>query len=464
MDIYPDSLPAQMAVILFILLFAYLSRQNPRRAALLFPIILPLYLIKIQLKFPVPSSQFPAINTIPTNLLEILMIIFLIVNFKLVWQGIHQLAFQVSRYFIFAAGCLLLAVILSTVYAINLPTALGAAKSWFVLPMLLFFALLPTLQSPRYRQKFLYFLALSGAVITLMTLPFIWQNLYGYDGRLTGIFLSPNHLAMALVPGILALVIPLSSSGSSILSFPRRRESRIVLRLLLFLELVILYLTYSYGAWIGLFVAILFLPHQKSTSPLSHPYQGGGLRGGIAEGKKLIAYGLGLTAILVTVFLSQLSNPKLQHIIKGDYYSSLHSRLMIWQSALVISKDYWLTGIGAGNFQQAYLDYQKYFPEPYIEWAVPQPHNILLAFLTELGITGLIGFILILITTLKKLMAYGLWLMADPLTLWAFAYLIYTIIHGLIDTPYFKNDLAIVFWLALAAIWASQPKQKSRQS
>ena len=61
-------------------------------------------------------------------------------------------------------------------------------------------------------------------------------------------------------------------------------------------------------------------------------------------------------------------------------------------------------------------------------------------------------------------MAYGLWLMADPLTLWAFAYLIYTIIHGLIDTPYFKNDLAIVFWLALAAIWASQPKQKSRQS
>jgi len=28
--------------------------------------------------------------------------------------------------------------------------------------------------------------------------------------------------------------------------------------------------------------------------------------------------------------------------------------------------------------------------------------------------------------------------------------MIYILLHGLIDTTYFKNDLAVVFWLAVA--------------
>jgi len=52
----------------------------------------------------------------------------------------------------------------------------------------------------------------------------------------------------------------------------------------------------------------------------------------------------------------------------------------------------------------------------------------------------------------------------DSLSLWAFAYLVYIILHGLIDTPYMKNDLAILFWLALAVIWGVKlTKERSKK-
>ena len=69
---------------------------------------------------------------------------------------------------------------------------------------------------------------------------------------------------------------------------------------------------------------------------------------------------------------------------------------MIWKSAGLMIKNNPLFGIGPGNFQEKYMEYQKYFP-PYLEWAVPQPHNIFLAFWLESGLIGLAGFILLLL-------------------------------------------------------------------
>jgi putative inorganic carbon (HCO3(-)) transporter len=235
---------------------------------------------------------------------------------------------------------------------------------------------------------------------------------------------------------------------------PARQGSRKILYLLLLaLELLLLYLTYSYGTWISIIVASLLT---VILNFFCHPERAQRAEGSLSI-KRLL-----LIIIFGALALSQYNNPKLQHIVNSDYYSSLHSRIMIWQSALLVSRDHWLTGVGAGNFQQAYLDYQSRFPEPYIEWAVPQPHNIFLAFLTQLGIIGLISFILIVLLTLFIVIPAKAGIqksnfklrITDPLTLWATAYLVYLIVHGLVDTPYFKNDLAILFWLALAIIWS----------
>lgn len=292
---------------------------------------------------------------------------------------------------------------------------------------------------------------------------------------------------MALVPGIIALLIQTSRSKSQ----KDKLRVKILSYLILFLELLVLYFTYSYGAWLGLAAALFFVILSESRGRAE-----GSVVPSVGSGpiKRIVRCALIALTIFALIFITQLSNPKLQHILNGDYYSSLHSRLMIWQSAWLISKDHWLAGVGAGNFQQAYLDYQSRFSEPYIEWAVPMPHNIFLAFLTQLGIVGLVSFIIILILSLVRVVIpafepesrrrterkpgnnlkafsgsriFGrLWRPSsgmttkDSLTLWACVYITYIVIHGLIDTPYFKNDLAILFWLAIAAIWTGKEAEK----
>jgi len=105
-------------------------------------------------------------------------------------------------------------------------------------------------------------------------------------------------------------------------------------------------------------------------------------------------------------------------------------------------------GIGPGNFQKTYLEYQKYFP-PYLEWAVPQPHNLYLAFWLESGLSGLIGFIWLLVLFFrdnKKAREYNL-----ETGLLCLAIILYFLIHGLVDTTYWRNDMAVIFWAVIVA-------------
>ena len=130
-------------------------------------------------------------------------------------------------------------------------------------------------------------------------------------------------------------------------------------------------------------------------------------------------------------------------------YPSIKSRLVIWQSAWEILKDHPLIGIGPGMFQKYYLDYQPRF-EPYPEWAVPQPHNIFLAFWLQTGLLGLIGLVWLLAVFFretKKGLNPG---QGSILMIILMAAMIYVIVHGLVDTTYWKNDLAIIFWLITA--------------
>ena len=127
--------------------------------------------------------------------------------------------------------------------------------------------------------------------------------------------------------------------------------------------------------------------------------------------------------------------------------SSLASRLAIWKSAGLMAEKNPLFGIGPGNFQEKYLEYQKYFP-PYLEWSAPQPHNIFLAFWLESGLVGLIGFIILLVYFFrdnKKAIENNL-----DLGILFLAIMIYVLIHGLVDTTYWRNDLAVVFWVVAA--------------
>jgi O-antigen ligase len=129
---------------------------------------------------------------------------------------------------------------------------------------------------------------------------------------------------------------------------------------------------------------------------------------------------------------------------------------MLWQAALRIGTDNFFLGIGPGMFQKHYLDYQKYFI-PYLEWAVPQPHNILLAFWIQNGVFGVVGFVLLVFWFFKNGILRK---NAGNRGLYALLMLImvYFLAHGLVDTTYWKNDLSLVFWLIIfLAVYLNQP-------
>jgi O-antigen ligase len=128
---------------------------------------------------------------------------------------------------------------------------------------------------------------------------------------------------------------------------------------------------------------------------------------------------------------------------------------MIWEASFKILEDNWFWGVGLGNFQEKYLEYQKYYP-PYLEWAVPHPHNLFLAAWLFGGIISFLSFLLIIALWLRDSV------LCEPAKIFwpAWGALLYFIIHGFFDTTFLKNDSALLFWLFLAL---SLAKKNSRQ-
>ncbi|MEP7162929.1 MAG: O-antigen ligase family protein [Candidatus Moraniibacteriota bacterium] len=340
-----------------------------------------------------------------------------------------------KRTFFIGAGLFLLGAVLSYTLNPETLTGLGILKSFFFLPALLALLLMLTIRNEEGMRKILW-LWLSGlALMAWWSLILAMRGEFTYDGRLAGIYESPNYLAMLLAPG-------LALSLYFFLTAPRRnvKGGSIFFFLILAIDL---FLTRSYGALLSTFVSLpVFLWFVRKDM-----------------GATLKKFLLALCFAFITLCLLIYPTQKFQSLWHGDERSSLVSRAMIWKAAFKIGSDNAFIGIGPGNFQEKYLEYQKYFP-PYLEWAVPEPHNLSLAFWLQTGLIGLSGFFIVLYSILRA--GYRRWkennLSPEERLLGSllFSLLLFYLLYGLIDTPYFKNDLALAFWgtLGLLLSWS----------
>ena len=193
--------------------------------------------------------------------------------------------------------------------------------------------------------------------------------------------------------------------------------------------LLTLFYTYSYAAWIAVFLS-------ATLTALFY-----------LQKKKFFLLSLGLTVLFSFAALSQLNSQKFSSLIHFSQRSSLSSRIMIWKATEKMLLQNPILGIGPGNFQVKYLSLQAYFP-PYLEWAVPQPHNVFLAFWLQSGLIGLVGFLLLLSFIFYQLLKKNQLKKISP-ELLLFSFFLYIILHGLVDTPFWKNDLSFLFWVYL---------------
>ena len=426
-----------MFLIIFFLIFALICAKNIRYGIYAIIFAMPLYVIRFSV-FGVPST--------------ILEIMIYILFFVWVLNGVHSLECNkswfkqtnfihtfcdlgglLSKNKILLVGIVLLffGLIISTFNSIDLRTSLGIFKGWFFDPFLFFIVFVNVIKKDKQIILSLKSWIFSGVIVSLISIFYLLNSELTFDGRLRAFFLSPNYLAMYLSPVFLITLFFLLNK--KVFNTPVRRIGRqcSISSIFLIIISIPLFFTYSYGAFLGIFMGALYI-----------------FRNQVSSTRNLVSVYVSLLIIVLAGFIFISSN-KFDQIIDSENRSSFHSRLIIWNTSKEIIKDNPIFGIGPGTFQEAYLSYAERFDKPYLEWAVPQPHNIFLAFYLQTGLIGFSGFVLILFWFFKC--NYYNCRNEAPFYLYGVinVLMIYVLIHGLLDTTYWKNDLSLMFWLII---------------
>lgn len=312
-------------------------------------------------------------------------------------------------------------------------TGLGMLKTWFVAPMILVWVWNESEPKTHDIEKMLLVWFGVVATVSFLSLEYFFQGNLTFDGRLSAWFTSPNYLAFSLAPGVLLsqyfFVHPI---------FEKKTWSKLIIACIFFSLLFSLFFTRSYAVWLSLATAngvFLFLTLKKEVS----------------RQKKVTA-----TVLLLFIFGSFLflesSSEKWQALVSLQERSSLSSRMMIWQVAAKAIFEHSFFGIGIGRFQEVYLSYQQDFPL-YLEWAVPQPHNLYLALWLQTGIIGLFGFGFLVVAWLRQMMILQKlsdeFFSVKKLSALLVSFLLFFLLFGFVDTPFFKTDQAFVFWFII---------------
>lgn len=383
--------------------------------------LLPAYLI-----------QFNFFGKGTINLLDILLLFFLIFFGYYLFENKRR---QLFKKFLGKNGKLLIPLFiiligflfsyLNNLTATNWQDGLGILKSFLLLPI--FFALAVSFLIQRKKISYIKILKsyfLSSVIIASGSILYFLLGLTTYDHRVSLFFDSPNSLAMYLVPGFLIGSWFLKKTGLKSVS----TKKLFLIASLLFLATAII-LTQSLGGWIGLGGAFIFLFWPENIKPL----------------REKISYPLIMALSFLTLIFIFTSHTIISKTGYSPFISpsSFDSRLVIYQVGAKITVDHWLQGIGPGNFQKVYLDYQQYFL-PYPQWAVPHPHNLFLTFWLEAGLLGFIGFWLLFWNLRVNFREHK-----TSFETLIMSIMIYFLLHGLVDTPFWKNDLAVIFWLII---------------
>lgn len=389
--------------------------RSPRIGVWLTVLAIPAYVIKF------------TVGPIPTTLVEI--ILWGTAVGWLVRQPVVNLRALISSYRPLRWQLVLLAVGLVVGVAVSgdLRLSLGIVKGWFIDPILLY-GLILVLLDRRSINLLVPLLLLSTLPISIMA---IGQALTGHfitiDHRASAWFISANYLSLYLVPILLL--------GTSMLFDPGYRRPAPFYWIVSIPGLIALYFSYSYGGWLAMVA--------------------GGLVIGIWQFRHRWQFWVGSAAVALLAAATQITNERITRMFNFKLQSSASVRLQVWAADWLMVKEHWLTGIGLGRYPARYPEFvTRLFPTP-LEPAMLHAHNVYLQFIINLGFIGLVAFGSLVVTFFRWVRhCQSHW--ATPLT----AAMTALLVHGLVDTPYWKNDLSLVFWILLAiAAVAGRPKE-----
>lgn len=207
----------------------------------------------------------------------------------------------------------------------------------------------------------------------------------------------------------------------------------------LLLVAITLVLTGCRGAYLGLFIELILM------AVLTYKF----LRTAYKKAFLKICTLFSLLSIFIILTTSSLK-ARIFSIFAMRNDSSNSFRFNVYNSCIEMFKDNWLLGIGVGNqnFREIYGLYMK------TGFDALSAYNIYLETAVESGIFALIAFICFIVFNLYKACDY-IRLNNNPTAIYlsiAVISIVGILIHGLVDTVFFRPQIQFIFWIMIGII------------
>ncbi len=386
--------------------YGYLVTKKESLALALIPALSPLYLIRLSL------------GPIPTTLLELIIVLALgHWLFSKPWLRIQLTKQKVSLLVLIGA-----VITIGICVATDTLSALGIAKAYYIEPVLLFLAMRDRLTKEDFRIA-LHALGITACLLGIFGV-FQWITglglpiPYDFTRRITSVFTYPNAYGLFVTP-VAALF--------GVLAWQEKNKAYAGLAAFLTLTLLLSQTEAGIVALLG--VAGLFISAQLKTQRAK----------------------MAFSALCVAIITAALLFPFSQSKLLLQDYSGLVRRSQ-WQETAALLQDHPVFGVGFNAYPVAL--------EPYHTDALYEifqyPHNLFLNAWAEAGIVNVIFILILLGATLYAFVKSS---KGEQLVLATSLALLAMFIHGLVDVPFYKNDLAVLtafLFAILASIQGSR--------
>jgi O-antigen ligase len=296
--------------------------------------------------------------------------------------------------------------------------ALGLYRAYFLEPIAIFYVAVDLLRRPREVRWVLLGLGIGSSIFAVLNVGAFFVGVA--DGTFvlgsppTALYTSAPEVAMYLEP-------PFALAAGFVLFADQRKDRLLALGWMAILA-VALTLTFSRGAYLAIAVlALVAIASSRARVPLA--------------------------AAVVVVVVLLLQVPLVEKRFAGQFdlgnsQTTIRGRLSIFSDTLTMLRAHPIFGVGLGGYQDLFRG----------NILVIYPHDIWLTFWVEVGLLGLVAFAVIFFGLMYRgwrafPQASGfyralLWGVSGSLVLWG--------VHGLVDSPYWKNDTSVEFWIVAA--------------
>jgi O-antigen ligase len=302
--------------------------------------------------------------------------------------------------------------------------ALGLYRAYLLEPIAFFIVLTSVVNTVRRAYAIVLGLAVGALAVGLPNAIVVVRAGLKHQLDLSGtppvvIYQTSNAVALFLLP-VIAVAAALAVYGKG--------RVRAVAALFLVIGVPCFLLTLSRGGFLalGAVVLALALTHRRRVLWVA------------AAGVAAIAFAL----------IPPISQRLAHEVNFTDPHNTLVGRIPLWQATIQLLRHSPIFGAGLAGFE---TQLAPYWNATHIDRFI-YPHNILLNFWVATGIIGVVAFAWLLLQGFR--MSWSGWRSSGgdwaPLHLGVFLALIGIVVHGLVDVPYFKNDLSLEFWVLLA--------------